>query len=223
MYLARSRHRAFCVLAGFAAAYAAPATAADDKSTISSVMELVGVSSDPDARSIDYSERPRLVLPPSRGDLPPPREGDARPRDWPSDVSGVRRSGDRFARISGAGPEEKRPGFLERALSVGSVTTAPVADEPSRRMLTEPPAGYRRPTKDVSKIGDPDGKKTSWWNPMTYLGASGGEDGPVNPAASDTRGGGRSAATASGGRGGDSEGLLSSFRMPSFVRGSDKD
>jgi hypothetical protein len=71
MNFARSRRRAFCALAGLAAAYAAPALASDDKSTVGAVMDLVGVSTDQSAKNIDYSERPKLVMPPRAGELPP--------------------------------------------------------------------------------------------------------------------------------------------------------
>jgi hypothetical protein len=208
MTLARSRRRAFLALSGLAVAQAAtlaaPALAADDKSTISSVMELVGVTSDPSAAKIDYSERPKLVLPPRVGELPPPREAAERPNGWPSDASTVRhRNSDRFARVPNAAPEEKKPGVLERALSAGNNTGAPVMDEPGRRMLTEPPPGYRRPTKDLAGLRDPEAKKGSWWNPITYFG---GNEAPAAAPPQQKQAGG-----------GESEGFLSSFRMPRFV------
>jgi hypothetical protein len=170
MKFARSLRRAMFAVAGLAAAYGAPAFAADDKSTIGSVMELVGVSSDPSAAKIDYSERPKLVLPPRAGDLPAPRENADRPGGWPVDAAAARRRNtDRYAKVHGAEPEEGKPGLLERALSGGSASNAPVMDEPGRRMLSDPPSGYRRPTKDLSSIADPDAKKGAWWNPMTYI------------------------------------------------------
>lgn len=208
MKLACSQRRALCVLAGFAAIQATPTQAADDKSTITSVMELVGVSSDDGVGKIDYSERPKLVLPPSRGDLPPPREDVSRSGDWPVDASASRRrNADRYARVPNAPPEPARQGMLERALSYGgSGSNAPVIEEPSRRMLTEPPAGYRRPTQDLSKIRDSDVKKSSWWNPLSWGGGGGGDNSSPNPAANDTRGGGAISSL--------------SAMMPSFVRGS---
>jgi hypothetical protein len=181
MKLAGSRRRALLALAGLAAVAGAPAWAADDKSTISSIMELVGVSSDPSAASIDYRERPKLVLPPRAGELPSPTESSARPAGWPVDAAGARQRGsDRYARIQGAAPEERKPGLFERALSAGAGSEAPAAvNEPGRRMLTDPPAGYRRPTKDVSLIADPDARKGDWWNPMTYIN---GGSGAAKPA-----------------------------------------
>jgi hypothetical protein len=172
--------RALFVVVGLAAA-GAPAYAADDKSTISSVMELVGVSTDTSAAKIDYSERPKLVLPPRAGQLPAPREDAGRPESWPTDAAAARRRNtDRYAHVPNAPEEERKPGLLERALSAGNGNAAPVVDEPNRRMLTEPPSGYRRPTRNLATIVDPDAKKGSWWNPMTYLG---GNDAPAAPAA----------------------------------------
>lgn len=227
--------RAACALAGLAAAYAAPAQAYDDKSTVSSVMELVGVSSDPTAKSIEYNERPKLVLPPRAGDLPAPKETADRPSGWPADSQAVRRRNtDRYAKVPNAPPEEKKPGLLERirgpkpdyapgtddepgflqkALSAGARSNAPVLDEPGRRMLTEPPSGYRRPTTDLSKVRDGDIKKTSWWNPLSYVG--GGEGNDSDPVAQ-TAGTAPAPQRTAGGGGGFSS------MLPSFLKGSDK-
>lgn len=236
MKLARSRRRAICAFVGLAAACAAPAFAADDKSTVSSVMELVGVSSDPSAKSIDYSERPKLVLPP-KAELPSPREGAERPGDWPADASAVRRRNtDRYAKVPNAPPEEKKPGllerirgprpdyapgtddepgFLQRALSSGSRSSGPVMDEPGRRLLTEPPSGYRRPTQDLSKLSDSVGKKSSWWNPLSYVGGGGNDNDPVAQPGARTPAQQPRTASSSGGGG-------FSSMLPSFLRGSDK-
>lgn len=233
MKLARSRRRALLALAGLAAAtYGAPAQAADDKSTISAVMELVGVSSDPNASKIDYNERPKLVLPPRVGDLPAPQETN-RPDGWPTDVAAARRRNtDRYAKIPNAPPEEKKPGllerirgpkpdyapgtddepgFLQRALSARSRSSGPMTEEPTRRMLTEPPTGYRRPTMDLARVRDSDGgKSSSWWNPLSYLGGEGNESDPVA----------QTAGTAPAQKPPASSGGLSGM-MPSFLRGSD--
>lgn len=234
MKVARSKHGALCALIGLAAAHAAPALAYDDKSTISSVMELVGVSSDPDSKSIDYSERPKLVLPPNRDGLPEPAVRSERPAGWPAEASSERsRNANRYARVPNAPPDEPRkgllervrgprdkasapgtedePGFLQRALMAGRGSNEPVMDEPARRMLVEPPPGYRRPTQDLSKVRDSDAKKSSWWNPLSWGGAGSDNDpvaqmGAPTPA-QQTR------------RNGDGGGFSS--MLPSFLRGSD--
>jgi hypothetical protein len=239
MTLARSLRRANLVVLGLAAACAAPAFASDDKSTVSSVMELVGVSSDPAAAKIDYNERPKLVLPPRIGELPPPREGAERPDGWPTDASAARRrNSDRYAKVPNAPPEEKKPGllerirgkqnyapgtddepgFLQRALSASARrSNEPVMEEPARRVLSEPPAGYRRPTTDLSKVRDGAAKKSSWWNPLSYLGgeAGGSDSDPVAQVGAPTP------AQQRGGGGANNGGGLLSGMMPTFLRGSD--
>jgi hypothetical protein len=217
MTLAWTRSRALFALAGVAAAFAAPAQAADDKSTIGAVGELFGYSSDPSAASIDYRERPKLVLPPKLGALPPPKADAGRPENWPVDAAAAhRRNSDRYARIPGAAPEEeeKKPGVFERIMGKGD--TSPIASgvqEPSRRVLTEPPSGYRRPTMDLAKLPekDPDKKGGAWWNPMTYI-----------------RGGGANSAGAAGqpgqaqqASGGGSSSWLP--QMPRFVSGEGRE
>ncbi|MCX7899192.1 MAG: hypothetical protein N2444_03770 [Methylocystis sp.] len=226
-------HRALIAFAGLSALCAAPvftassAQAGDDKSTITTVMELVGVSSDETAATIDYSERPKLVLPPDRGALPEP-SAHARPQGWPAEMAAERRrNADRYARIGGAEPEKKvgllerirgprptaapgtddEPGFLQRALSVRARADQPVWDEPSRRLLTEPPQGYRRPSQDLSKVRDTDGKKSSWWNPLSYLGGSGSDNDPVAQPGAPTP----ASTRAGGGAGNGGGGLLSSL------------
>jgi hypothetical protein len=234
MKFARSRRRALCAFAGLAAAYAGPALAYDDKSTIGSVMELVGISSDPDAKSIDYSERPKLVLPPNRGVLPEPAARGVRPAGWPAEASSERsRNDNRYARVPNAPPDEPRkgllerirgprdkapapgtedePGLLQRALMSGRGSNQPVMDEPARRMLVEPPSGYRRPTQDLSKVNDTDAKKSSWWNPLSWSGGNGNDGDPVAQPGART--------PAQQARGGGSGGFSS--MLPSFLRGSD--
>ncbi|MBG0798938.1 hypothetical protein IYX23_14815 [Methylocystis sp. L43] len=232
MKLAQSQRCALYALAGLAAVQAAPALAGDDKSTWSAMMEMVGASSDEGAGKIDYSERPKLVLPPSAGDLPPPRERGARSGEWPAELSAERRRNvNRYARVPNAPPEAPRPGVFARVLSFGSGAEppAPAVEEPSRVMLTEPPPGYRRPTQDLNNLRETEvAKKSSWWNPLSW--GRGGADKPAasasaaNPAAPDMRGGGAHAtgaysAAASDTRGGD---MLSNFSavMPQFLRGS---
>ncbi|MGJ0427106.1 hypothetical protein [Methylocystis sp.] len=233
MKLAQSQRCALYALAGLAAVLAAPALAGDDKSTWSAMMEMVGASSDERVGKIDYSERPKLVLPPRVGDLPPPRERGARSGEWPTELSSERRrNADRYARVPNAPPEEKKkgllerirgprptaapgtedePGFLQRVLTARTRNAAAAPDVAPRRMLVEPPDEYRQPTKDLSSYNNEKSGK-SWWNPLSWGGGSGSDSDPVaqtgNPNAPS------SVARSSGGG-------LSSI-MPSFLRGSDK-
>jgi hypothetical protein len=120
----------------------------DDTGTFSAIGAAIGVTSSDS--TIDYRERPKLVVPPDRKSLPEPRaEGEGRPPSFPVDQTSARRQGARA--VSGAPPS---------------------ADEPSRENLTQPPYGYRHPSKDLSLVKDSDKKETSWWNPMSYLGSS---------------------------------------------------
>jgi len=57
------RNIAAALLVAGALGAAAPARAADDKSTATVFMEMMGVSHGEDVSKIDYSERPRLALP----------------------------------------------------------------------------------------------------------------------------------------------------------------
>jgi hypothetical protein len=220
MTFAWTRSRALLALAGFAAALAAPAQAADDKSTLGAVGELFGYSSDPSANSIDYRERPKLVLPPRAGQLPAPKAESSRPENWPTDAATVRhRNSDRYARIPGAAPaeEEKKVGVFDRIMGKGGETPAQGVSlqEPTRRVLTEPPSGYRRPTMDLSKIHDKEqDKKGSWWNPASYFGG-GGSDAPA--AAADQAGQKPAAQQASGG----SSSWLP--QMPRFLSGEGRE
>lgn len=235
MKLAQSPRCALYALAGFAAIQAAPALAGDDKSTWTAMMEMVGASTDEGAAKIDYSERPRLVLPPSLGELPAPRERAARSGDWPAELSAERRRNvNRFARVPNAPPEAPRPGVFARVMSFTSGAqepAAPAIQEPNRILLTEPPPGFRRPTQDLNRIGETEAaKKSSWWNPFSW--GRGGADNSANasatnPAAPDMRGNGGGAgaysAAAPDTRGGDMLSNLSAM-MPQFVRGhSDND
>jgi hypothetical protein len=231
MKLAQSQRCALYALAGLAAVQAAPALAGDDKSTWSAMMEMVGVSSDEGVGKIDYSERPKLVLPPRAGDLPPPRERAERPGGWPAELSAERRRNvNRYARVPNAPPPEApRPGVFARVLSFGSggPPPAPAIEEPSRIMLTEPPPGYRRPTQDLNNLRETEvAKKSSWWNPLSW--GRGGADNSAanasgaNPAAPDMRGGRANATGANPAapdmRGG--AGSTFSSMMPQFLRGS---
>ena len=127
---------------------AAPARASDDASVGGALLGLFGVDSNSSGEKIDYRERPKIVVPPNRQALPEPRAGADRPASWPVDQEGAHRHGARAANSS----------------------TGANADEPARKVLTEPPEGFRRPTKDMSTWKDPSVKPSWWSNPIDSIG-----------------------------------------------------
>jgi hypothetical protein len=126
---------------------AAPARATDDSSVGGAVLGLFGVDSNSSGEKIDYRERPKIVVPPNRTALPEPRSAADRPAFWPVDQEGARRHGARAANSSGAN-----------------------GDEPPRKVLTEPPEGFRRSTKDMTNWKDPAAKPSWWSNPIDSIG-----------------------------------------------------
>jgi hypothetical protein len=126
---------------------AAPVRASDDASTVGAVLGLFGVDTNSSGEKIDYRERPKIVVPPNRTALPEPRAGADRPASWPVDQEGARRHGARAANGGGAN-----------------------GDEPPRKVLTEPPEGFRRSTKDMSNWKDPTAKPSWWSNPIDSIG-----------------------------------------------------
>jgi hypothetical protein len=112
------------------------------------LLGLFGVDSNSSGEKIDYRERPKIVIPPNRQALPEPRAGADRPASWPVDQEGAHRHGARAANSSSGAN----------------------ADEPARKVLTEPPEGFRRPTKDMSTWKDPSVKPSWWSNPIDSIG-----------------------------------------------------
>jgi len=127
---------------------ASPARASDDASVGGALLGLFGVDSNSSGEKIDYRERPKIVIPPNRQALPEPRAGADRPASWPVDQEGAHRHGARAANSSSGAN----------------------ADEPARKVLTEPPEGFRRPTKDMSTWKDPSVKPSWWSNPIDSIG-----------------------------------------------------
>ena len=173
--------------------------AADDTPTVKAVTDMLGVTSDKHQEKIDYSERPKLVMPKKMDLLPAPQDRAAdRPSDWPVDANvGVRRT-DRFARDpngpgekpkpalmerlrgkrenTGAGSDDE-PGLLNRILVTRQKAAEEDTDEPARRYLAEPPNGLRHPTQELSKVKDTS-KKTGFLG--SIFGSGGGsENDPV--------------------------------------------
>ena len=188
---------------------ATTAMASDDNSTFGTMSDMLGITSNKQMEKIDYSERPKLVMPPKVDALPAPRERQF-PEGWPVDAdSGTRRT-DRFARHPNAPPEKPKPTLLENLHGPHrKPTDAPKAEEegdgggifgsfqnlrtnrarlneeegpaPTRNLLSEPPDGLRTPTQDLSKLKDTE-KKDSWWN---FFGSSGETADAKKPAAPD--------------------------------------
>lgn len=173
--------------------------AADDTPTVKAVTDMLGVTSDKHQEKIDYSERPKLVMPKKMDLLPAPQDrATDRPSDWPVDANvGVRRT-DRFARDpngpgekpkpalmerlrgkrenTGAGSDDE-PGLLNRILVTRQKAAEEDTDEPARRYLAEPPNGLRHPTQELSKVKDTS-KKTGFLG--SIFGSGGGsENDPV--------------------------------------------
>jgi hypothetical protein len=139
----------FAASAALGALGAAPARASDDASVGGALLGLFGMDSNSSGEKIDYRERPKIVVPPNRTALPEPRAGTDRPASWPVDQEGAHRHGARAANSSAANAN---------------------GDEPPRKLLTEPPEGFRRPTKDMSTWKDPSVKPSFWSNPIDSIG-----------------------------------------------------
>lgn len=170
-----------------------PAMALDDdgsENVFSAVLGLVGISGEKEDPTIDYRERPPLVVPPNRKALPQPLPpASQRNAAWPQDQEVVRRREAATARARPRVDEVQDPVKMEelrRNRSDGRQAAAPGYDpncndplarvcnpeqmwstlrntrssgaddtklipgkEPERAWLTEPPAGYRKATKET--------------------------------------------------------------------------
>jgi hypothetical protein len=128
------------------------AQAADDATIGGALMGLVGVNTNSSGEKIDYRERAKVVVPPNRQALPAPRQEASRPASWPVDQENARRSGARAAN-----------------------SAKPTDGEPARENLTEPPPGYRRATKSLAGVKDPDVKSTGWFDSVKQAVGLGGQ------------------------------------------------
>lgn len=153
----------------------APARAGDDDgseaqaSVWSKFMRNLGLKKAPDASGADaginYSERPPLVVPPSR-DLPPPVADANVPADWPKNSpTQVKQSKGKPAIIPNSAvqtpnpPYQKKPWYNPTGW-FDKTEYANFAGEPVRQNLTDPPAGYRVPSPDQPYGISPDKKGT---------------------------------------------------------------
>jgi hypothetical protein len=150
---------AAAALLGLVAGTNAPARAADDSeaqaSAWSKFMQSLGLKKPAEAAAtgsnINYTERPPLVVPPSR-DLPPPGTGLAVPPDWPKDPARpVKRAKVTPGVVPGTAvqtpnpPYEKKP-WYNPAGWFDKEEYATFKGEPERQDLTDPPSGYRVPS-----------------------------------------------------------------------------
>lgn len=174
------------------------AIAGDDKAISKAVSDMLGITKDEGIEKIDYSERPKLVMPKTSSQLPPPREKPTLPEGWPQDASVGTRRTDRFARAPNAPPEKPGPKLMERLRGPASNTAAGADDEPGllqkiiinkqksaeaepddpvRQLLSDPPEGLRSPTKPLKNVKDTTHKGG-------FLGKIfGGEDNDSDPVA----------------------------------------
>jgi hypothetical protein len=150
-----------------------PARAADDgseaqASTWSKFMRNMGLKKSPDASGADaginYSERPPLVVPPTRN-LPAPVAEAGVPSDWPKNAPNqVKRRKGKAAIIPDTAVQTPNPPYEKKAWYnpagwFDKTEYANFAGEPVRQDLTDPPAGYRVPSSDQPYGISPD-KKT---------------------------------------------------------------
>lgn len=145
------------------------ARAGDDsdsnESFFSKFMRTIGVKrSAVDTSGIQYTERPPLVVPPTR-DLPPPASGPPPAADWPQDPAQLhKRAKAKSGVVPGTAvqtpnpPFEKKPWYNPTGW-FNKEEYGTFAGEPVRTDLTDPPAGYRIPSPDQPYGIGPDKKE----------------------------------------------------------------
>jgi hypothetical protein len=169
------------LVGGLAAANVCVAQAADDgnnnDTAVAKLMEKLGLRAPPDQNpDINYSERPPLVVPPTR-DLPPPVAEVPPAAGWPKDAAKPQkhvRSKSAPATAATATPADTTGALPGQATPAGQASALPrvpnpppqptgwwnpkswfsheeyaaFSTEPAREDLTDPPAGYRTPSPD---------------------------------------------------------------------------
>ena len=171
-----SGHRlcARAALHGFAAASlglflvfnvtAAGAQTAENEGVWNRVLRSVGLRSAPDPNAeINYTERPPLVVPPSR-DLPPPSDQPAPTAEWPKgSAKTIKHTRPKTEVVPSTAVQTPNPAFQKKpwynpAGWFSKEEYASFGGEPVRGDLTEPPAGYRIPSPDQPYGISPDKK-----------------------------------------------------------------
>jgi len=156
---------------------------------LTGIVSIVGKKQEP----IDYAPRPKLVVPPSTADLPPPEVDDATANaNWPKDPDSAQaaaaaadngtpnqfwvggKTGDANLSIADSDPS-KRPALTPEQLAAtkkamaeakGNTVAFDANGNPVRKYLTDPPVDYRAP--DPTQPLDPvtpvkKKKKFLWW------------------------------------------------------------
>jgi hypothetical protein len=150
---------------GFNVTVASAQTAGSDSDSVwSRAMRSLGLRSAPDPNSeINYTERPPLVVPPSR-ELPPPSDQPAPTAAWPrgssKTIKHTRAANEvvpSTAMQTPNPPFQKKP-WYNPAGWFSKEEYASFGGEPVRRDLTEPPAGYRIPSPEQPYGISPDKK-----------------------------------------------------------------
>jgi hypothetical protein len=127
----------------------------DNDGIFSKLMKSVGLRPSPATEGhSDYTERPPLVVPPTR-DLPPPQADPVKPAaDWPTGapkpVKHARGKAEIVPSTAVQTPNpsyQKKPWYDPRGW-FSHEEYATFAGEPVRQDLTDPPAGYRVPSPD---------------------------------------------------------------------------
>jgi hypothetical protein len=164
------RAAAGAALLGLVASLYAPGAFAqtygsDNQGVWNRFMKSVGVNTAPDPNSdINYTERPPLVVPPSR-ELPPPVADPAAPAaNWPTGAAKtVKHAKPKTEVIPETSvqnpnpPYEKKP-WYNPAGWFSKEEYGTFAGEPVRQNLTEPPQGYRVPSPEQPYGISPDKK-----------------------------------------------------------------
>jgi len=143
------------LLLAFNVTAASAQTAGSDSDGVwNRLMRSVGVRSAPDPNAeINYTERPPLVVPPTR-ELPPPSDQPAQTAAWPKGTAKtIQHARSKNEVVPSTAVQTPNPPFQKKpwynpAGWFSKEEYASFGGEPVRQNLTEPPAGYRVPSPD---------------------------------------------------------------------------
>lgn len=142
----------------------AKAQSSDSDGVWNRLMRTVGVQKAPDPNAeINYTERPPLVVPPTRN-LPPPSDQPGQAAAWPKNSpKSIKHTRSRNEVVPETAVENPNPPFQKKpwynpAGWFSKEEYASFNGEPVRQDLTEPPAGYRIPSSAQPYGVSPDKK-----------------------------------------------------------------